>query len=120
MKVPVNLSYAVRLLAQDPSEASETVLNTVFVNASDDMVLRRDVILAMTYHRASYWLSMRLPRFATATRWERKAILASSYVLGDEGDHWRKNSRAQLNPEEQRFLKWLGQKNNGRAWLPPV
>ena len=118
-QVPANLAYIVRLLAKDPSEEAGIVLVDVYGTSANIMV-RRDAILAMAARRSDHWVSDRLRNFATLTVWERRALLPASYVLGDEGSHWRDGMKRQLNPVDVAFLKWVAGKNNGFIWDIPI
>jgi len=84
------------------------------------MMVKRDALLAMTRRRSAYWLSPALRRFAIVTPWERRALLVASYVLGDEGKHWRDSVRRQLGMVEEQFLNWVGSKNDGVLWELPL
>jgi hypothetical protein len=118
--IPVNRLFAVRLLAYDDSDASDPVLVAVYDEVPDDMMVRRDVILAMARRRRTFWLSDVMKRYARLTPWERRALLAASYGLGDEGRHWRDEVRRELSPVDRELLSWIGQKNNGRLWELPL
>jgi len=117
--VPANAIYAVRLLAHDRSEEAELILAELYRSSDSDMMLKRDIILAMARRRAEYWLSDVIKNYATVTPWERRALLAASYVLGDEGRHWRKKRR-DLSPVDEAYAKWLGGQNSGRMWEIPL
>jgi hypothetical protein len=116
--VPTNLAYALRLLAHDRHEESDSLLVQVYDTGG--MLLKRDILLAMARRRSSYWLSFIVRRFGVVTPWERRALLVASYTLGDEGRHWRDSVRPLLDFVEQRFLTWVGAKNDGRAWDIPL
>jgi hypothetical protein len=118
--VPTNLAYAVRLAAFDRSEETDALLIQSYSDPMADMLLRRDVILAMARRRVDYWLSDMLRRFATVTPWEKRSLIVASYVLGDEGRHWRDGIRHQLSQVDRAFLEWVGTKNNGRSWDIPL
>lgn len=120
MMVPVNALYAVRLLAGDPSEEVDVLLVQLFQAPSSDGLLRRDIIYCMTKRRAHYWLSDVLRRVAQPGSWERRALLAASYSLRDEGQHWRSHHEAELSDADRAYRKWLGSKNSGATWEIPV
>lgn len=84
------------------------------------MMVKRDIILAMTVRRAAYWLSDLIKRFSTLTLWEKRALVPASYVLADEGRHWRDRVRDELSPVDRGFIAWVGNKNNGKTWDVPV
>jgi hypothetical protein len=118
--VPTNLAFALRIMAIDQSGETDVLLNQSYGRPGTDMMLKRDIIWAMVRRRAAYWLSDVLLRFQNLTSWEKRALLAASFVLGDEGRHWRDHNRAGLSSVDQAFLQWLGLKNNGRLWEVPL
>lgn len=118
--VPTNLAFALRIMALDQSSETDVLLNQSYGRPGTDMMLKRDIIWVMTRRQAAYWLSDVLLRFQNLTPWEKRPLLAASFVLGDEGRHWREHNRAGLSPIDQAFLQWLGLKNNGRLWEIPL
>jgi hypothetical protein len=118
--VPTNLSFAIRTLALDRAEETDALLIEVFHRAKADMMVKRDVLLAMTRRRVDYWLSDQLKRFSVVSPWEQRALIVASYVLGDEGRHWRSRIRKELHEADQVFMKWVGTKNSGRVWEVPL
>lgn len=118
--VPTNLGYAVRLLAMDNSEETDALFINLYDQSTMNMMLKRDVILAMTKRRVDYWLSDVIKRFSTLTPWEKRALIPASYVLADEGKHWRARIREQLSEVDRKFMHWVGTKNDGRQWEVPL
>lgn len=120
-QVPANLAYALRVLVHDASDETEVLIAATY-KTSTSMAIRRDIILIMAHRRADYWISDKRLSFSTATGWERRALLISSYILGDEGEHWRKSIKHDLNPYEKLVLKWAGdsKSSKGTAWRVPI
>jgi hypothetical protein len=118
--VPINLAYAVRLLAHDRSEETDSILIDLYNRPNVDMTLRRDIVLAMARRRVDYWVSDVIKRFAVLTPWEKRALIVASYILGDEGKHWREGIRHLLPKANLRFLQWAGTKNTGKQWDVPL
>lgn len=120
VEVPANLAFALRLLAQDLSEETTVLLADLYHRPRTDMMLKRDILLAMARRRADYWLSDILKRFEILSPWEKRALIIASYLLGDEGKHWRDRVRPTLSPVDQAFMRWVGSKNSGRIWELPL
>ena len=118
--VPTNLAYAIRLVAYDRSEETDTLLAGLYDRPKTDMMVRRDILLAMTRRRVDYWLSDAIKRFSVLTPWEKRALIPASYILGDEGRHWRERVRHELSEVDQKFMQWVGAKNSGRIWEVPL
>ncbi|MBU5613225.1 RNA-directed DNA polymerase [Geomonas azotofigens] len=114
-QVPVNLAFAVRVLSYDNSDETDTVLIKVFMETTS-MMIKRDIILILAKHNADYWVSNQLKRFNTATPWEKRALLISSYILEDEGKEWRKRIKSSLSPFDKLVLTWASEhKANGKG-----
>ncbi len=118
--VPTNMAYAIRLSAYDRSEETDALLIELYNDPAADTMLRRDIILAMARRGVDYWVSDIIKRFAVLSPWEKRALLAASYVLGDEGKYWRDGIRRQLSSTDRRFMEWVGRKNDGRQWEIPL
>ena len=109
------------VLADDPEAEAETVLQAVYELASVTPMLEREVVLAMARRKATYWISDLRSRSATITNpWAFRALLAGSYVLGEEGRHWRKSVSKSLPEHDKAFLTWMAGKNNGKTWELPL
>ena len=113
--VPTNMAYVVRLLAYDKSEEADALLIAIY-DETTNVVIRRDVILAMACRDADYWLSDVRNTFATQTSWERIGTLIGSFILEDEGAHWRKSVAGQLTPVQTLVVAWAAQKKQTANW----
>lgn len=120
-QVPTNLAYALRVLVHDEADEVEFIFASVY-KLTTSMLIKRDVILLMAYRNADYWISNCKTNFSTLTEWERRALLMSSYILGDEGEHWRKAVKKKLNIYDQIVLKWVADSKvkKGLGWRIPI
>jgi Reverse transcriptase (RNA-dependent DNA polymerase) len=115
-----NLCHALRIVAEDPSEEAELVLSRVYLSTESAMV-KRDIILLMARRRAMYWISDKKNRFTAMPAPERRALYIASYLLGDEGKHWRKSVSKSLGPLDVLAGKWIAQrKQDDDAWVLPL
>jgi len=119
IKVPVNLCYAIRVLADDPSLQTDELLDRVY-RETTSMIVRRDIILIMAKRDADYWISDIRRSFHSLTSWERRSLLIASYTLGDEGSHWREQIREQLSPFDDLCRRWAAEKKNRQQWSIPI
>lgn len=87
--IALNMAYALRVLAFDSSIRTDVLLNHLFEQANSPM-LKRDIIYIMANKKAHPWLSDKLKHYSTATIWEQRALFMGSYLLTDEGAHWRR------------------------------
>ncbi len=115
-----NLAFAIRILMDDRSEETDALLIELYERPSTSPMLKRDIILLMTRRRVDYWLSETLKRATQLGVWERRAVNVASYVLGDEGRHWRDGTTNELSAVDRVFRRWVGAKNNGTAWEVPL
>ena len=116
--LPINVSYSLRLLASDSSTATDALINSIY-NKAESLSLRRDVINTMTHRGADFWLSDKLKKYASATEWEKRALLIASYSLTDEGSHWRQSIKNTHNKYDETIKKWVQQrKQDNKKGLP--
>lgn len=120
-QVPTNLAYTLRVLSADFSEESERLLSLLYKQPLS-MMIKRDIILMMAHRGADHWVSNCRKSYATLTVWERRAMLISSYILEDEGKHWRDSIKHELNDFEKLVLVWASdsKQKNPQGWRVPV
>lgn len=115
------LAFAIRILAIDKSRVAESALQEIFTSRELTPIIEREVIMAMGRRGANSWISDLKNRFGSMSRpWSRRALLAASYSLGDEGKHWRKSVKKHLPKHDQLLLDWISSKNNGTMWQIPL
>lgn len=121
IQVPTNLSFSLRVLAEDVSEETERLLSLLY-KQSLSMMIKRDIILIMARRGADHWVSNCRRSYSTLTVWERRAMLISSYTLEDEGKHWRDSIKSELNDFERVVLTWAAEskQKNPQKWRIPV
>lgn len=114
--VPINVAFAVRVLAFDPSNRTDSLLNSLY-KTTNSISLRRDIINIMNHRGSLAWLSDKLRDYSTLSAWERRSLFLASYELTDEGSHWRK--KIGKNAYDQIIEKWAShRKNSGVKGLP--
>lgn len=119
LQVELNLAYAVRLISCTDGPENEEVLNRLYKDTRS-ILIRRDIILAMAKWRAWYWISDLRADFRTLGPAERRAFLVASYVLTDEGKHWREHIAPELSPMENLVKKWASEKIQLTNWSIPL
>jgi hypothetical protein len=119
LQVELNLAYAVRLLSCEDGPENQEILNRVY-KETRSIPIRRDIILAMARWHAWYWLSNLRSDFRTLSPAERRAFLIASYVLTDEGKHWREHIGPELSPFEHLVRTWASEKVPIADWSPPL
>jgi hypothetical protein len=104
-KIEMNLNYIVQILSLRHAPEKETLFIKLFETETNHL-LRRQIIVAMTNWNCHYWLVDIKNQFATLTPWERRAVIYSSYFLGDEGKHWRDHNKNLFTKEEVLIRDW--------------
>jgi hypothetical protein len=107
-KVTVNLSFAIRVLAYDFSDETDSVLIKIFLE-TPSVLIKRDIILVLAMHNADYWISDELKRYNVATTWEKRSLLVASYILKDEGKEWRKRIENGLSDFDKIVREWASE-----------
>lgn len=116
IKVPINLMYAIRILAHDKSDEADFALTKVYKTQSNP-IINAEIILALAQHDADFWISDKLKSFSSLSRWEKRSLLISSYILGDEGRHWRNKIQKELPEIDLLLNKWFSQRyKNNNGW----
>jgi hypothetical protein len=115
----INLAFALRVLADDPSEESESLLQQSYLS-TDKPTIRRDIILMMARRGADYWLSDVRRRYQSLSSWERRAVLIGSFILEDEGKHWRRQVSGAFSPLEALVQEWAKQRKQSDTWSIPI
>jgi hypothetical protein len=118
VSVPVNLGYAVRLLSRDVSEENQALLTQRFDHAPH--FVQRDIVLIMARWRATYWLSDLRNQFSRQHPWVQRALLIASYVLEDEGSHWRRRIAGRLSPFDALVNQWVTDRAVTPGWEVPL
>lgn len=104
-RVDVHLAYAVRVLFHFNEPDVISILQNIYEERSSP-IIRRDIILTMARHKEWYWLSDLKNKFRQLSAQERRAFIVASFVLKDEGNHWRNHIESELTTYESLISKW--------------
>ena len=117
-RVDVHLCFALRVLQHSNTEETQQLLKQTYESRKSDIV-RRDIILIMALWGDWYWLSDLRNQYRQLSGPEKRALLVASHALKDEGRHWRKHMKQELNPFEKFILSWAGERvGQGRKDFP--
>ncbi len=106
LSIDLNLSYYIQVIGQRKSQVKEELLVELF-ETHQSPLLRRLIILILADWQCHYWLSSLKRRYAGLSSWEKRAFILASYVLGDEGDHWRKHVKRSWSPMDTIARDWF-------------
>jgi hypothetical protein len=118
-RVDLHLSFAIRVIDHRNCAENQALLQQIYDRTTSPLV-RRDIILVMARWGVWSWLSDQRNRFRTLSPPERRAFIVASYVLKDEGQHWRSHIRSELDPFEELIIKWAGEKAADLKWKIPL
>lgn len=118
MKLPANLCYALRVLADDPTRETDTLLDSL--SASTSITIRRDIILIMGRRRMHFWISNLKGSFTILATWEKRSLIVASFILGDEGEHWRRNIKQAMSATDELLGEWAEKRFQDTEWRIPV
>lgn len=115
--VPVNLSYALRVLKHERSEENVTLASALFDQAPG--FIKRDIVYLMDHWDADYHLSDWRRQWTNQHPWVKRALVLTSYSLGDEGKHWRKPLRDVLPSFDVFCRDWMADRvQQGKRKMP--
>lgn len=117
--VELNLAFALRVLAKQQSSEHEDLLQQLFLRSTSPMI-RRDVILIMAKWGAAYWLADLKNSFRTLPDSARRAFIAASFTLKDEGRHWREHIQPELSEFEKIVMAWCRTRTQQPGWSIPL
>ena len=117
LKIDVNLCYYIQVLGKRHSVEKEEILTEIFSTTTVPLI-KRLIFVAMTNWRCDHWLSDKKNNYATMGVLERRAMIASSFVLRDEGKHWREFAKKGWDEIEILIRDWAAEKNQANEGLP--
>lgn len=119
-RVDMHMSFAIRVLAHSNTPEVQFLLQRLFDSRPSE-IIRRDIILVMARWGEWYWLSDLKNRYRELSAPERRAFIASSFILKDEGKHWRDYMKKKFDPFEALILKWASEKMHAQQdWSVPL
>jgi len=95
----------VRLLASLGGADAENLLWREY-EESDSVLVRKECIWGLCRLKSVSLLRPLLTRFDRSSSWERRALIAGSYVLAEEGATFRRINSPRFSPFEHLILTW--------------
>lgn len=117
LSLPMNTAYAFRVLRHEGREENLALARAVYDSGKAPAFLQRDIVLHMHNWGSSAFISRERRRYSDRHPWVQRAIMLSSYLLGDEGSHWRRT--LSLSPFDTIARDWRCEKFKvGRMEIP--
>ena len=117
IKIDLNLAYLVQVLRRRCSQQTETLFVKLFKSNTNPLV-RREIILAWIAWRHNHSLTDLKKHFKALSKWERRAFIVGSYILTDEGKHWRKHNDDSFDPSEAVVREWYADRSTKNPDAP--
>ncbi|MDR4899268.1 RNA-dependent DNA polymerase, partial [Yersinia kristensenii] len=80
----------------------------------DSVLITNIVTQAMAKCTVRPWLSDILKSFSTMNTLQRRTVIISSYLLGDEGGHWRDHNKKGFTFIEKLYTNWGAERCKSR------
>ncbi|RCK46496.1 DNA polymerase [Thalassospira profundimaris] len=106
LETEINLAYVVKIFARENDVEAQTILTEIYKSHTDSILVTLVITQAMTKWKTYYWLSELRRLFPTMNPWQRRLFIVSSYLLGDEGRHWRDHNKKRFNFIEELYRTW--------------
>lgn len=120
LQLELNVAYLVRVLGKEYSYENEEVLNKLFKQFPESILVRSIVMQVMAKWGAHDWLSDLKPNFHSMNKWERRVFIIASFVLGDEGKHWFLHNKKEFTKLEEIISEWVAEKTKLSNWEIPL
>ncbi len=117
LSVELNLSYCIQVIGQRPSAAKEELLVQLFKTHQKPLI-RRLIILILSGWKCHYWLTDLKRQYSGLSLWEKRAFILASYVLGDEGKHWREHTKKSWSPMDTLVRDWFSKRYQTNKNMP--
>jgi len=117
LSVDLNMSFYIQALAQKQSARKEEILIEIYERKTNPLI-KRLILIAMSNWNCHYWLTDLKRKYAGLSEWEKRYFIGSSYVLGDEGKHWRNHIKATWSPMDELTRDWFADRMQRDRWLP--
>lgn len=117
LSVDLNMSFYLQSMSQNQSARKEEILIEIY-DKNTNPLIKRLILLTMSNWNCHYWLTDLKRKYAGLSEWEKRYFIGSSYVLGDEGKHWRNHIKATWSPMDELTRDWFAKRMQRDRWLP--
>ncbi|MGW3858331.1 RNA-directed DNA polymerase [Micromonospora arida] len=124
-RIDLNLAYMIRALVGKYSLENEQLLIRLYTSSHGfgsgiSPNIQRDIMLALARWDATYWLSDQKNYVSSIHPWVKRAFIVASYVLKDEGKHWRDASKSGMPEFDIIVRDWAASKVASPTWRVPI
>lgn len=111
IQVDLNLAYAIQVMRRRCTQKTETLFVQILKKNTSPLV-RREIVIAWAGWRHNHSLTDLKKNFGGLSKWERRAFIVGSYILTDEGKHWRDHNKKLFDPFEVVVRDWFAKRMN--------
>jgi hypothetical protein len=117
MQVDLNLAYAIQVMRRRCTQKTEALFVQIFKKCTSPLV-RREIMIAWAGWQHNHSLTDLKKNFGALSKWERRAFIVGSYILTDEGKHWRDHNKKSFDPLEGVVRDWFAKRMNENRDVP--
>lgn len=116
----LNAAYIARIIGKRSSSANQSALVSLYSTHNESILVRLTIMRIMAHWKIYVWVRTLKPNFGTMNAWERRLFIISSYILGEEGKHWRKHNNGGFSRFEKLCRDWASNKKDNSGWRVPL
>jgi hypothetical protein len=117
IQVDLNLAYAIQVMRRRCTQKTETLFVQIFKKNTSPLV-RREIVISWAGWQHNHSLTDLKKNFGGLSKWERRAFIVGSYILTDEGKHWREHNKKSFDPLEVVVRDWFANRMNKNPNVP--
>ena len=117
LSVEVNLSFYLQTLSRSYTHKKEQIFVQVY-DKETSPIIRRVIVATMASWECRHWISDLIKKYGSLNDWEKRAMIAASYSLKDEGKHWRDNTRGSWTAMQEVIHDWCKNRFNTHNSIP--
>ncbi|NTU50227.1 MAG: hypothetical protein HGA87_04985 [Desulfobulbaceae bacterium] len=106
IQVDLNLAYAIQVMRRRCTQKTEALFVQIFKKSTSSLV-RREIVIAWAGWQHNHSLTDLKKNFGALSKWERRAFIVGSYILTDEGRHWREHNKKSFDTLEVVVRDWF-------------
>ncbi|NJC57081.1 RNA-directed DNA polymerase [Brevibacterium marinum] len=106
----INMVYCIRIIGACKSRANEQLLNHIYTrtygaSGGPSALVQAETMKVFSSWGLAYWLRVKKTHFGSMHPRLQEEFVRASYVLGDEGKHWRKSALKTLPRVRHPFVQ---------------
>lgn len=120
IQVELNVAFLVRIVGRLYTPENEELIGILYKKFTHSILVKTSIIKVLIRWKLQYWLSDLKNNFQTMSTWERRLFILGSYVMKDEGKHWREHNKDNFTEFELIVRAWGAEKSQINNWELPL